>query len=207
MLDELGDAPGRLVNIESEIRLVKSKITDMRRLLAATKTKSSQMVLPMVPLAPSSNGCSPKQGPLLQLDTTQTIQSDKSIPTQTIQSDKSIPTQKIQSDKSIPTQKIQSDKSIPTQKIQSDKSVPTQTIQSDKSIPTQPIQSDKSIPTQTIQSDKSISNQSKQTTPITHTSISSGAVMSKEVTFQRLPGRVPGLGRGTPYIKPSRNTM
>ncbi|KAL5484712.1 hypothetical protein EMCRGX_G021252 [Ephydatia muelleri] len=99
-----------------------------------------------------------------------------------------------------PSQPNQSIKSTPTQPNQLEKSTPSQSNQLDKSTPSQPNQSIKSTPAQQNKSTPTQPNQLDKSTPIPHQS-SCDPVASLVVSKGR--PRLAGLGRGTPYIKPT----
>ena len=206
LYDELGNVPDQLIQLEDEIRSLKRKMADMRGEVTLPQMKDNQ-----VPSHLKTDQSTPTQPNQLDKSTpTQPNQSVKSTPTQPNQLDNSTPTQPNQLDKPIPTQPNQSIKSTPTQPNQLEKSTPSQPNQLDKSTPSQPNQSikstpaqHKSTPTQPNQLDKSTPSQPNQldkSTPIPHQS-SCDPVASLVVSKGR--PRLAGLGRGTPYIKPT----
>ena len=221
MLDELGDVPGHLVEMEDEIRSVKSKLASVRRL--GTGAKSSQTAVKMEANRDgdeaSSNSCLlqqtaqsylPQPAPTQQNQPVKIPQPAPAQQNQPVKIPQPAPTQQNQPVKipqPAPTQQNQPVKipqSAPTQQNQPVKipqSAPTQQNQPVKipqSAPTQQNQSVRSTPTQPIQTTSTLNQY--------HFSSSCVAVRMRETTTLqdgRTHKRLPGLGRGTPYIKPS----
>eukprot|EP00731_Ephydatia_muelleri_P037658 Em0531g2a len=183
LYDELGNVPDQLIQLEDEIRSLKRKMADMRGEVTLPQMKDNQVPSHLTSGTHNTH-----------------LKTDQSTPTQPNQLDKSTPTQPNQLDKSTPSQPNQSIKSTPTQPNQLEKSTPSQSNQLDKSTPSQPNQSIKSTPAQQNKSTPTQPNQLDKSTPIPHQS-SCDPVASLVVSKGR--PRLAGLGRGTPYIKPT----